>query len=99
MTEIKIKYYSYYELPHSYQPNRKRYHLTVEVTDIPKTLEEWRSINPRDPKTSSPVFQAILDSLKYKPQFFFDKNRGLSILADKVSIDEVTSTARHPVFR
>lgn len=93
MPEIKIKYYSYYELPHSYQPNRKQYHLTVGVKDIPKNLEEWRSINPRDPKTTSPVFKAILDSLENKPQLFFDKNRGLSILADKVSIDEATSTA------
>lgn len=83
MPEIKIKYYSYYELPHSYQPSRKQYHLTVGVKDIPKNLEEWRSINPRDPKTTSPVFKAILDSLENKPQLFFDKNRGLSILADK----------------
>lgn len=93
MTEIKIKYYSFYDLPREFNSHVKDYRLVVGIKNVPKSLEDWRSINPRDPKTNSPVFKAILQSLENNPRFFFDKNAGLSVLADDLTIDETTCTA------
>jgi len=63
------------------------YVAVVTVKDLPKELEDWRSLNPRDPKLTSGVSKKILETLESQPDLFLLKNRGLTILVDKVEFD------------
>lgn len=65
----------------------KTYIAVVSVKDLPKELEDWRALNPRDPKLSSGVSKKILETLEDQPDFFLLKNRGITILTDKVEFD------------
>lgn len=74
----------------------------VNVKDVPELLDEWRSINVRDPKLTSGVARKIRESLVNEPEQFFFKNRGLTIMADRVEFDnktnEVAIEFSSPVF-
>lgn len=59
---------------------------------MPAKLEDCRRINPRDPKTTSGVYQSILKTLNEEGRMFFFKNRGLAIIAESVSNDQARST-------
>lgn len=65
----------------------KIYIAVVSVKDLPKELEDWRALNPRDPKLTSGVSKKILETLESQPDLFLLKNRGLTILVDKVAFD------------
>ena len=58
------------------QEGKKIYLAVLKAKDLPKDLEEWRGINPRDPNPSSGV-----------PECFLFRNRGLTLLSDSVSFD------------
>jgi hypothetical protein len=65
----------------------KTYIAVVNVKDLPKELDDWRALNPRDPKLSSGVSKKILETLQDQPDLFLLKNRGLTILVEKVEFD------------
>jgi hypothetical protein len=69
---------------------KRMYLATVCVKDLPKELENWRSINPRDPKTTSIVARRIAKTLYDEPEEFFFRNRGITILAEHASFDNVS---------
>lgn len=71
----------------------KDYVLVVNIKSIPRELEEWRGVNVRDPKLNSGVSKKIAETLSDDPDSFFFKNRGLTIIADKVKFDNKNNVA------
>ena len=65
----------------------RMYVAVVNIKDIPGALEDWRKLNPRDPKISSGVAIKIQSTLKDNPESFFLKNRGLTLMVDSVTFD------------
>lgn len=69
------------------QEGKKIYLAILKAKDLPRDFEEWRDINPRDPKTSSGVAKKIARSLQEQPECFLFRNRGLTLLSESVSFD------------
>lgn len=89
-TLIKFKVNSFRKVASPYEEQEngaKTYVAVVNIKDIPEVLEEWRGLNPRDPKLSSGVAQKIFDTLKDNPDSFFFRNRGITLISEKVSFD------------
>lgn len=89
---IRFPVYSFRKQPTPTDEKGKgKYHLVVNVADVPAELNEWRALNIRDPKEQIRVPKEIRDSLRDKPTEFYFKNRGLLILADEVIFDNKTN--------
>lgn len=78
----------------------------VPAGKMPPELREWRDVNPREVKTTSSVYRAIVTTLTEEPDRFAERNRGLTISATDVEYDEkrrevvltMTDTALHGVI-
>ena len=93
-TVIKFLAYSFRKQPTPADEKGKgKYHLVVNVADVPPELNEWRALNIRDPKEEIRVPKEIRDSLRDKPSDFYFKNRGLLVLVDEVTFDNKTNMA------
>lgn len=68
------------------------YLAIVKATELPKALEQWRDINPRDPKITSGVAKKIAQSLNDAPENFLFRNRGITLLAEKVEFENDNNT-------
>ncbi len=66
---------------------RKMYLAIIKAKDLPKELEDWREINPRDPRTTSGVAKKIAESLNDAPENFLFRNRGITLLTERVEFD------------
>lgn len=55
---------------------------------IPKDLQDWKDVNPRDVKETTAVYKAILQTLNEDPERFAERNRGLTISADRVDYED-----------
>ena len=89
---IKFPVFSFRKQPTPLDETGKgKYHLVVNVADVPAELNEWRELNIRDPKEEIRVPKEIRDSLRDKPSEFFFKNRGLLVLVDEVTFDNKTN--------
>ncbi len=87
-TLIKFPVVSFRKLPSPYdEGGAKTYMAVVNVKEVPEALEEWRKINVRDAKTKSAVSRSIRDTLKDDPNSFFFRNRGMTLIVDKVEYD------------
>ena len=90
---IKFPVYSFRKQPTPYDEKGKgKYHIVVNVADVPVELDEWRALNIRDPKEKIRVPKEIRDSLRDKPSDFYFKSRGLLVLVDGVTFDNKTNT-------
>lgn len=65
----------------------KTYIAVINVKDLPQEFDEWRALNPRDPKLSSGVSKKILETLENQPDLFLLKNRGITILVEGIDFD------------
>lgn len=72
----------------------KTYVAVVDVKNLPEDFNAWRSLNPRDPKLTSGVARKIRETLEDQPDLFLFKNRGITLLADKVEFDNQTNTLK-----
>jgi len=78
------------ESPHE-ETEGKDYITVLNVKDLPEILEEWREINVRDSRLTSGVAKKIGETLRDDPELFFFKNRGITLLVDKVKYDNKTN--------
>lgn len=72
----------------------KTYVAIVSIKVLPKVLDDWRGLNPRDPKVSSGVSKKILETLKNEPELFLLKNRGITLLVESVEFDNKNGVIR-----
>lgn len=87
-TLIKLPVISFRRVASPYdETGAKMYIAVVNVKDIPEDLEDWRKLNPRDPKTTSGVARKIFDTLKDSPETFFFRNRGITLVVEKTVFD------------
>lgn len=71
----------------------KDYMMVLNIKDLPKILEEWREVNVRDSKLTSGVAKKIKDTLIDDAESFFFKNRGITLIVDKIKYDNKTNMA------
>jgi hypothetical protein len=62
--------------------------FAANICDIPPDLWSWREVNPREVSTKTSVYAAIRRTLQDEPDRFFERNRGLTILAKDVEFDD-----------
>ncbi len=87
-TLIKLPVISFRKIASPYDENgASTYVAVVNVKDIPEVFEDWRSLNPRDPKTSSGVAKKISDTLRDDPNSFFFQNRGITFIVERIAFD------------
>lgn len=72
----------------------RTYIAVVNVKDLPNALDDWRALNPRDPKLASGVSKKIRETLENQPNLFLLKNRGITILVSKTEFDNQTNTLK-----
>ncbi|OGF33905.1 hypothetical protein A2223_04730 [Candidatus Falkowbacteria bacterium RIFOXYA2_FULL_35_8] len=63
------------------------YVATIDARQLPRELQEWRKINPRESNPNSRVSKDIRKTLEEAPLSFILRNRGLTILAQKTFFD------------
>lgn len=72
-----------------------RMHIAIiNVKDIPESLDDWRKLNPRDPKINSGVALKIKSTLEENPESFLLKNRGITLMVEKVDFDNQTNEVK-----
>lgn len=87
-TKIVMPVRSFRRIENPFEKDGKRMYLAViKACDLASEFEEWREINPRDPKTTSGVAQKISSTLREDPESFFFKNRGITILVKTAAFD------------
>lgn len=63
----------------------------VAIKDLPRELDDWRSVNPREVNLNSGVSKQIRDTLDQRPDEFILRNRGITILVSKAEFDNRTN--------
>jgi hypothetical protein len=92
-TLIKLPVVSFRKIASPYdQDGRSAYVAVVNVKDVPADLDQWRSLNPRDPNPNSGVAKKITQTLRDVPQMFFFRNRGITLMVDRVELDQQANT-------
>lgn len=90
-TIVRFPAFSFRKLPTPYDEEGKhKYHAILEVQHVPEELNDWRALNVRDPKENTHAPKEIKDTLENTPETFLFKNRGLLVLADRVTYDNKT---------
>lgn len=93
-TLIKMPVVSFRRIESPFDDTVARTYIAVlSVADLPEEFEKWRKLNPRDPKPNSGVSKKIKRTLEENPDAFFFRNRGITLLVEKASFDNQTSTA------
>ena len=87
-TKITMPVRSFRRIENPFEKDGKHMYLAVvKACDLASEFEEWREINPRDPKTTSGVAQKIASTLREDPESFFFKNRGITLLVKNATFD------------
>ena len=86
MKKITIPVKCYTKMPSPYAGDRKPYKVRflVSLKDVPPSLTEWMSTNPREQNLTSPVARAIAASIREDSRDFHMKNRGILLSAKTV---------------
>lgn len=93
-TLIKLPVVSFRKIASPYDDAGTRTYVAVlNVKDVPENFEEWRTLNPRDPKTTSGVAKKIFGTLKDDPESFFFRNRGITMIVERVIFDNQKNIA------
>ncbi len=72
----------------------RMYIAIINVKDIPYALDDWRKLNPRDPRTNSGVALKIKSTLEDDPESFLFKNRGITLMVEKTDFDNQLNEVR-----
>ncbi len=92
-TRITIPVKSFRRIENPFEIEGKKMYLAIiQAKDLPKELENWREINPRDPKITSGVAMKIAQSLNDVPENFLFRNRGVTLLSERVEFDNESNT-------
>jgi len=62
----------------------KIYVAVVNIKDLPKELDEWRKVNPREVNLNSGVSKEIRKTLEENPEVFVMRNRGVTLVVSRV---------------
>lgn len=90
-TIIKFPVASFRRIESPFDETVARSYIAVaKIIDLPTEVENWRKINPRDPKITSGVSRKIQKSLENNPDQFLFRNRGITLLVDKAVYDNKT---------
>jgi len=66
----------------------------VNIKDLPKELDNWREVNPREVNLNSGVSRQIMTTLEEHPGDFVMRNRGITIVANHAEFDNRAKVIR-----
>lgn len=90
-TIIKFPVASFRRIESPFDETVARSYIAIaRIIDLPAEMEDWRKINPRDPKITSGVSKKIQKSLEDNPDHFLFRNRGITLLTEKTVYDNKT---------
>lgn len=78
---MPVKEYTEMRTPYADTIGPSKIRFYVRLDDVPKTLANWMSTNPREQNLKSPVAQAIAASIQGGKKDFHLKNRGILLSA------------------
>ncbi|MCL2798268.1 MAG: AIPR family protein [Firmicutes bacterium] len=90
--KIPVKSFKRFENPYNPKDTPAKYQFFMNTLDVPRELENWLDVNPREQKLNTDVARAILESLNSFDDNFHLLNRGLLIAADEISYDNQSCT-------
>lgn len=85
--KFKAKAFKRMENPYGEKNGSTKYVCYVNVSDIPKELENWMSTNPREQKLTTDVAKAIRESLENSKENFHELNRGIVFSVSDIKYD------------
>jgi hypothetical protein len=88
-----VKSFKRFDNPYDPKESPTKYQFFVNTSDIPKELENWLEVNPREQNEKTDVARAIRDSLASNDKIFHQLNRGICLAADEVTYDNKTKEA------
>ena len=80
-------------VPSEREPLR-RYQAVVKIDEIPVAWANWLEVNARESSDKGKVPKAIRQTLTDRPEWFAEYNRGLTIVADKVTYEPKSKELR-----
>lgn len=93
-TLIKFPVISFRRIESPYDNIGEKDYMTVlNIKDLPEELEDWREVNVRDSRLTSGVAKKIAETLRDNPDSFFFKNRGITLIVDRIGFDSKSNSA------
>ncbi len=72
----------------------RRYYAVVPISDIPLGWANWLDVNARDSTDRGKVPNAIRQTLTDQPEWFTEYNRGLTVVASRITWDNKVKRLR-----
>lgn len=86
-----VKSFKKFENPYNPKENPAKYQFFVNAMDVPKELDLWLDVNPREQKLNTDVSRDIKNSLLSEDKTFHLLNRGILISAEEITYNNKTS--------
>lgn len=86
-----VKSFKKFENPYNSKENPAKYQFFVDTKDIPRELDLWLDVNPREQKLNTYVSRAIRNSLLSEDKIFHLLNRGILISAEEITYNNKTN--------
>jgi len=58
------------------------------AANVPRTLWDWREVNPREVNRRSAVYRSIVKTLQDEPERFHERNRGITLVGNELTYDD-----------
>jgi hypothetical protein len=58
------------------------------AASVPRTLWDWREVNPREVNRRSGVYRSIVKTLQDEPERFHERNRGITLVGSELHFDD-----------
>jgi len=82
-----VKSFKRFDSPYNSKEGPAKYQFFVKTSDVPRELDDWLSVNPREQNLNTDVARAIRDSLASNDRIFHLLNRGICLAAEDVAYD------------
>lgn len=86
-----VKSFKKFENPYNSKENPAKYQFFVNAMDVPKELDLWLDVNPREQKLNTDVSRDIRNSLLSEDKTFHLLNRGILISAEEITYNNKTN--------
>ena len=86
-----VKSFKKFENPYNAKSHPAKYQFFVNVLNLPKELDTWLDVNPREQKLNTDVSKEIRNSLLSQDKTFHLLNRGVLISAEEITYNNKTN--------
>lgn len=86
-----VKAFKKFENPYNAKEHPAKYQFFVNALNLPKELDVWLDVNPREQKLNTDVSKDIRNSLLSEDKTFHLLNRGILISAEEITYNNKTN--------